>query len=57
MSELKKHSGERSQTNVTMISVIAQEEGGVECLRSVESIPAGVEVTISYRSMITMKIT
>ena len=40
-----------------MISVIVQEEGGVECLRAVEEIPAGVEITISYRSMITMRLT
>ena len=37
-----------------MISAIVQGEGGVECLRAVEEIPAGVEVTISYRSIIMM---
>ena len=41
--------------------MIFQEEGGVECLRAVEEIPAGVEVTISYRSVIgtlvTMRVT
>ena len=41
--------------------IFFQEEGGVECLRAVEEIPAGVEVTISYRSIIgtlvTMRVT
>ena len=37
--------------------IVAQEEGGVECLRAVEDIPLGVEVTISYRWMILIRVT
>ena len=48
----------RTRHSLPSISVkVVQEEGGVECLRAVEEIPAGVEITISYRSIIAILVT
>ena len=44
------HINERRLSSQLVFGVIfSQGEGGVECLRAVEDIPSGVEITISYR--------
>ena len=44
------HINERRLSSLLFFGVIfSQGEGGVECLRAVEDIPSGVEITISYR--------